>query len=70
MNPKSQESNNPKEEVVEEANESKTSDDMAKLLRSVTRRYRSPRNGFDVLGRSKCYGQNNPLNYRSNDYRI
>jgi len=47
-----------------------SNNDDGKITRSVTRRYRSPRNGFDVLLGLNAYGQNTPLNYRSSDYDL
>ncbi len=54
---------------VEEKHEDHNSDD-GKITRHVTRRYRSPRNGFDVLVGLNTYAQNNPLNYNGSDYDL
>ena len=40
------------------------------ITRTVTRRYKSPRNGFDVLIGLNRYAQNDPLTYQEADYDL
>lgn len=62
-----------KEEVREAIKEGRgdSDDDDKSYTRTVKRRYKSPRNGFDVLVGLNAYGQNEPTaNYNSGDYDL
>ena len=59
-----------KEEKYEKDNDASSSHDDGKITRSVTRRYKSPRNGFDVLVGLNTYAQNTPLAYNKEDYDL
>lgn len=56
--------------IDKEKQEDINNNDDGKVTRNVTRRYRSPRNGFDVLVGLNAYAQNKPLNYNSSDYDL
>ncbi len=57
-------------EKEENSSKNDNNNDDNTITRKVTRRYRSPRNGFDVLVGLNTYGQNNPLGYQSADYDL
>ncbi|MFN8348012.1 MAG: outer membrane beta-barrel protein [Spirosomataceae bacterium] len=59
-----------KESEKEEKHEYKNNDDDGKITRNVTRRYRSPRNGFDVLVGLNTYAKNDPLKYTGSEYDL
>lgn len=58
----------------ETTTDSPSEEDDTKVTKRVTRRYRSPRAGFDVLLGLNAYGQNNPtstaFNYNKSDYDL
>ncbi len=58
-----------KEEKYENDNDKSNSDD-EKITRSVTRRYKSPRNGFNALVGLNTYAKNTPLSYNQTDYDL
>lgn len=63
--------NEPTSKPSELKNEEKHSNnDDGNVTKTVTRRYRSPRNGFDVLVGLNTYAQNNPLFYQEKDYDL
>ncbi|WP_041342634.1 outer membrane beta-barrel protein [Runella slithyformis] len=51
-------------------NSTNSNDDDGTVTRSVTRRYKSPRNGFDVLVGLNTYAKNTPLTYQESDYDL
>lgn len=59
-----------KKESSADNHENNHQEDDGKVTKSVTRRYRSPRNGFGVLAGLNAYAQHTPLNYRENDYDL
>lgn len=63
-------SNSSESKKIEEKHENDNNNDDGKITRNVTRRYRSPRNGFDVLVGLNAYAQNKPLNYNGSDYDL
>ena len=51
--------------------DTKDDDDNEEYTKTVTRRYKSPRNGFNALIGLNVYGKNNPLtNYTAEDYNL
>lgn len=63
-------SNSTKEDDEVITKNKSNNDDDGKITRHITRRYRSPRNGFDVLVGLNAYGKSNPLSYQSSDYDL
>lgn len=68
INEPTQSSSEPKSKSSD--NSSKTDENDGKITRSVTRRYKSPRNGFDVLVGLNTYAKNTPLTYQESDYDL
>ncbi len=67
INEPSQKSSDSKDNDVKSSENNK---DDGTVTRSVTRRYKSPRNGFDVLVGLNTYAKNTPLSYQESDYDL
>ncbi len=66
INEPSQNSSESKEREIKRSN----NNDDGTVTRNVTRRYKSPRNGFDVLVGLNTYAKNTPLTYQESDYDL